>query len=586
MVSLKKLYRIYYIILFVLGVMFSFAVYENYSEKEELKGIILNSYADIIKNTIDTFVKLETKENYINQKYLKEFMQNLEIEYNDFKVQFLFRDEKLSKEELNILKYLEKNNFYKSSGIVNKIYYVALKNPEIKNKYNNLFISHSGDIIGIIRFLEEGKKDNIAGDLEENFYVTEGLFISIWFISALLGFIFLQILKKYFKIIEEKNQLEIEKEVAKKNEQLKSEFLANMSHEIRTPLNAMFGFINLLEEKQIDKEGKKYLQIIKKSGETLLNIINDILDFSKIEAGKMSIEKVPFNLKDEVRTIYTLFENKAHEKNIKLNITEKNIDVNIESDPTRIKQVISNILSNAIKFTPEGKNIDLVIEYDDKKEELYVEVKDEGIGIPREKLLTIFESFSQADNSVTRKYGGTGLGLSISYNLVKLLGGSLRVESEEQKGSKFYFRIKAKKTDKPLENKVVESKNEIFDYNVLLVEDNKANQMFMSVILKKLGLKFDIANDGIEAVEMYKKNYNKYDLILMDENMPNMTGSEATQEIREFERENFLKEITIVAITANALSGDKDKFLTIGFNYYLSKPLEVEKLKEILREIK
>jgi signal transduction histidine kinase/CheY-like chemotaxis protein len=399
----------------------------------------------------------------------------------------------------------------------------------------------------------------------------------------ILTFILIRDIKRR-NILEE--ELIRQKEKAEKAAKVKSEFLANMSHEIRTPLNAMFGFITILKESEKDIQKFKYLEVIEKCGTNLLNIINDILDFSKIEAGKLNIEIIEFNPKEELETIHALFASKASENNINLNIEEKNLKYMLTTDPTRLKQVVANLLSNAIKFTPANKNVKLRIEYDENKEQLYVEVKDEGIGIPKEKLNTIFEAFSQADNTTTRKYGGTGLGLSISSRLIKMLGGELKVESEVNKGSKFYFTIPAKK-GKLITDVVIQKEtklNETYDYHILLVEDNKANQMFMSVILKKLNITFDIANDGIEAIELFKKN--RYDLILMDENMPNMNGIEATKQIRIYEQEKNLLPTIIIALTANALEGDKERFILAGMNYYLSKPLNIDKFKEILNSIK
>ena len=401
-----------------------------------------------------------------------------------------------------------------------------------------------------------------------------------------------QQLKEKNELIEEINHLNeyLEHKVelrTKRIEELlkvKSEFLANMSHEIRTPLNAMFGFIRILRDKKFDKETNQYLSIIEKSGKNLLAIINDILDFSKIEAGKLNIEKIEFNPKEEIEIIYNLFVSQAREKKLILEIND-NFKYNIVTDPTRLKQVISNLLSNAIKFTDENKKVILNLNYNDKTEYLYVEVIDEGIGIEKNKLKYIFDAFSQADNSTTRKYGGTGLGLSISYKLIKLLGGELKVESEIGKGSKFFFKIPAKKsteiTTKKIENnKIVDKK---YDFHILLVEDNIANQMFMKVILKKFGISFDVANNGLEAIELFKKH--KYDFILMDENMPKMNGIEATKKIRKYERENSLQHTIIIALTANAMDGDKEKFISIGMDYYLSKPLDIEKFKKILVDL-
>jgi len=405
--------------------------------------------------------------------------------------------------------------------------------------------------------------------------------IIILIITFYITHIIKQIFEKYeFALISEK-------EKAQQAAQAKSEFLANMSHEIRTPLNAMFGFIKILQEKDLDKESKKYLTIIERSGENLLTIINDILDFSKIESGKFDIEKIEFNPKEEILILKELFSSIASEKHILLEFQKMNLKYNIISDPTRLKQVIANLLSNAIKFTPSDKKVILNVEYDENKEELFVEVIDEGIGIEKYKLDSIFEAFSQADTSTTRKYGGTGLGLTISYKLVKLLGGELKVESEVNKGSRFYFTIPAKKGALAKEVQPIKQytkDDEKFDFNVLLVEDNKANQMFMKIILDKVGIKYDIANDGIEAVEKFQQN--RYDIILMDENMPRMNGIEATKEIRGIEKYLNLKPVVIVALTANALVGDEQRFILAGMDYYVPKPIDIDKLKEILLKIK
>ena len=411
------------------------------------------------------------------------------------------------------------------------------------------------------------------------------------FISIVASIAILLIIWIIIKELQSKKQKKLQKELLKAKEEaekavkVKSEFLANMSHEIRTPLNAMFGFIQLLQQENLNQDIKKYLTIIEKSGQNLLAIINDILDFSKLESGKLNIENIEFNPKEEIEIIYHLFSNEASKKNILLKIEQTNLKYNIISDPTRLKQIIANLLSNAIKFTSNNKTIILKINYNEKKESLFLAIKDEGIGISKHKLKHIFEAFSQADSSTTRKYGGTGLGLTISYKLVKLLGGELKVESELNKGSKFYFTIPAKKgkTISKSKKEKKESLNKTYNFHLLLVEDNQANQMFMKVLLKNLGVTFDIANDGIEAIELFKKN--KYDFILMDENMPKMNGIETTKQIRTYEQKNRLKPTKISALTANAMEGDKERFILAGMNYYLSKPLNVEKLKEILDKL-
>ncbi len=389
------------------------------------------------------------------------------------------------------------------------------------------------------------------------------------------------------QILKSNESLEISnknaQEMAIKSKQAskaKSEFLANMSHEIRTPLNAILGFIDLLKEREKDEEKLKFIQTIHSSSTTLLGIINDILDFSKIESGNLKIEKVDFNTHEELSSLADLFRAKASEKCVSLSFNiDKNIPKALKSDPLRIKQVMANLLSNAIKFTPRNGRIELLMKYTDNS--LHISIKDNGIGIAKEKQSDIFKAFLQAENSTTRKYGGTGLGLAISHTLINMLGGELKLESKLGQGSRFYFEIPVEVgvykqhviSDRPNQD-ILKGKR------ILLVEDNKANQMFMSLILKKFGLIFDIANDGIEAVNAYKNSF--YDLILMDENMPNLNGIEATKQILEYEKINSMRHTPIVALTANALKGDRERFLEAGMDEYLSKPINKEKLANTL----
>jgi len=381
-------------------------------------------------------------------------------------------------------------------------------------------------------------------------------------------------LKKYTIRLEEK-----EKEL-KHLSSAKSLFLANMSHEIRTPLNAILGFIDLLKKECKGRsKSLEYINIVENSSKTLLNTIEDILDFSKIENGKITIDPIDFNLKDELEIITHLFDAKCSEKNINLLLTFKdNLPAVINSDPHRLKQVISNLLSNAIKFTQPDKKIEITISF--KDDYLKVSVRDEGKGIAKDKLAHIFVAFNQEDNSTTREFAGTGLGLSISSELIKLLGGTLKVKSALDVGSEFYFEIPVKTTET-----VVTEKDMIDDINfnaekILVVEDNKSNQLFMKIILQEMNLNFDIANDGIEAVDMFKSN--KYDVILMDENMPNLNGIGATKQILEYERQNRLTHTPIIALTANALKDDRDKFLDAGMDEYITKPLDIQVLTKKL----
>ena len=451
-------------------------------------------------------------------------------------------------------------------------------------KISKVFLSNTAQL-AIAFDITNTQKDKKS--FEKNI---RNLIIILITLSILVWYFGTKYYLKYFTI-QEDTKRKLEQTVAQQTFELqqkvifvekannaKSEFLANMSHEIRTPLNAIMGFIELLKEKEEDKEKQKYLNIVNSSSKNLLELMNEILDFSKIESGKFEIDNNDFNTYEEFKVIKRLFKAKADEKNIHLSVSYNELPKYLNSDILRIKQVISNLISNAIKFTPKDKNIFLDIEYSNEK--LNVFVKDEGIGISKEYQNNIFEAFTQEDSSTTRKYGGTGLGLTISHRIVKLLGGELKLKSEVDVGSEFYFSI-------PVElgkNIVKDEENEkIIDFNkknILLVEDNMANQMFMKVILKKMNINFDIASDGLEAVEMFKQE--KYDAILMDENMPNMGGIEATKHILEYEKENNIIHTPIIALTANALKGDRERFLSSGMDEYLTKPLDRKRLSKVL----
>ncbi len=392
-----------------------------------------------------------------------------------------------------------------------------------------------------------------------------------------------QILKNSDNIESAKKEAQRMAVKARQANLAKSEFLANMSHEIRTPLNAILGFIDLLKDKESDSEKLKYISTVQSSSNSLLGIINDILDFSKIESGNLQIEKINFNTEDEFDSLADLFRAKASEKSISLTV---NLDPNMPSalinDPLRIKQVISNLLSNAIKFTNKNGRVQLNINY--KNNNLNVGVQDDGIGIAKDKQENIFKAFTQAENSTTRQYGGTGLGLTISSKLIKMLGGELKLHSQLNVGSKFYFSIptevgtyKSSLLKEKIDGSALKGKH------ILVVEDNKANQMFMSLVLKKFSITFEIANDGLEAIDCFKNK--KYSLILMDENMPHLNGIEATKRILKIENEKNLIHTPIVALTANALKGDRERFMEAGMDEYLTKPVNKDKLLTILSKL-
>ncbi len=389
--------------------------------------------------------------------------------------------------------------------------------------------------------------------------------------------------EQYTEIKKINSELALAKKYAEEASRLKSEFLANMSHEIRTPLNAINGFISLLKSKEDDPVKKRYIDIIDESSKTLLQIINDVLDISKIENGKLDIEAADFDPYHDLILVTELFQARAAEKDIDLRIQyPHSIPKCLNSDVLRIKQVISNLLSNAIKFTPEGGKIKCILWYNSGY--LYVKVKDYGIGIAKKKQEHIFEAFAQEDSSTVREYGGTGLGLSISYRLSKLLGGDLSVVSEKGKGSVFTFsaRVQSCATAlKTVESTSERSTAEIAGKRILLVEDNKANQLFMKILLNGLDLEVDIASDGLEAVQKVKDKV--FDLILMDENMPNLNGTGAAKAIRAFEKVSARARTPIISLTANAIKGDRERFLEAGMDDYIAKPIEKKTLMKKIR---
>jgi len=375
-------------------------------------------------------------------------------------------------------------------------------------------------------------------------------------------------------------QLQDKVQEAKSASKAKSEFLSIMSHEIRTPLNAIMGFVQILKKSEKDTKKYKYLDTIDKSSKSLTNIINDILDISKIESGKFTLEMSKFSPKDEFTSLFNLFEQNAIENKINLiNSISSELPYYLKSDILRIKQIVSNLLSNAIKFTGVGKNIELIVTFNQTTSSLYIEVKDEGIGISQENIQNVTKAFTQADSSTARKYGGTGLGLSIVTNLLQLFKTELRIQSILGEGSSFSFNLKVKQI-KGIPSIQQETQNINFNAKKILVaEDNKTNQMLINIILTEMNMKVTIVQNGKEAIETFKKEY--FDLVLMDINMPIMNGSESMLEIKKYQKEHS-RETPIIALTANAVSGDKQKYLNAGFDGYLSKPIETEKLIEVL----
>ena len=369
---------------------------------------------------------------------------------------------------------------------------------------------------------------------------------------------------------------------------IKENFMANMSHEIRTPMNAILGFTNLLQKEKLNEKSREFVSSIQNSGESLLEIINDILDFSKIEAGMMRIESNPFSLRELLHSVKTMFATKIQPKDLrfKVNIENSTPDLLI-GDATRLTQILVNLVNNAIKFTNSG-GIEINVTTAKKTEdriEISFSVKDTGIGVASNKMEAIFERFQQADEDTTRKYGGTGLGLSIVKQLVELQNGSIHINSVLNKGTEFIFSIPyaIPKEITVHDDLKISSKNEIklpdSHSRILVAEDNAMNQNLMRHLLTYWNLDFDIVNNGKEAIEALQQN--DYRLLLMDIQMPLMDGYTTTMKIRN----ELGMNIPVIAMTAHAMAGEKEKCLSYGMNEYISKPIRENELFEIINNI-
>lgn len=377
------------------------------------------------------------------------------------------------------------------------------------------------------------------------------------------------------------------KNLAEESVKLKERFLTNMSHEIRTPMNGVVGFAKILEETALDENQLQSVLAIRTAGENLMTIINDILDLSKIEADKMVFESIPFSISKTVNSVVELIGASAKGKNVIISSSiSDGLSDYLIGDPTRLSQILINLTGNALKFTIKG-NVTVALE--EKRLsgdviQIQFSISDTGIGIPEDKLDSIFESFNQASNETTRKYGGTGLGLTITKKLVELQGGEISVESEMDKGSVFKFTLPfIKNNSSAIDNKNTANKqldpSFLKDLKILLVEDNELNQLLTVKLFKKWNKEIDVAENGLIAIEKVLNNY--YDIILMDIQMPEMDGNEVTKYIRE-KLPNDKSQVPIIAMTAHATADEEKNCLRNGMNDYLSKPFDFNVLLEKL----
>jgi len=398
-------------------------------------------------------------------------------------------------------------------------------------------------------------------------------------------------------VLKQKHNEELERNIklAERTAQIKQQFLANMSHEMRTPMNGILGMVGFLLQTRLDEKQLDYANTIKNSSETLRNLINDILDLSKIEAGSMKIIPNEFNIHLLLKEVVSLFKASIEQKGLSVQMNYSNdVPDYIIADKNRLNQIINNLISNAIKFTDVGEisimvskvdmaddsNANQYIPDDEKKIKVKIEVKDTGIGINPENQTDLFTLFSQIDSTYTRNYEGTGLGLAISKRLVEMMGGEIGVISDYGNGSTFWFTFDAVPVSEASVNRKLKVKSDFgqlnFRLHVLLVEDKYINQKVVDLMLKNAGCTIDIANNGAEALDMYAEG--KYDLILMDIQMPFMDGVTAVKELQK----KYSKLPTIIGLSANAMEGDAEKYIAEGMDDYLSKPVSTEQLNEKL----
>lgn len=520
---------------------------------------------------------LEGIDQKINQ--IENFLDSLSKDNSDVNEEKLIRrlsvlalDKKIVKEQL-LHRYHALGNMDDQSSIAN---------PRARTISNEI-TSITAKIYQSRQFLmiELRKKSEEMGEKSRlyDIYLLVLLVVS----GAFIGFHIIRQFRRQHLLIKE---LDVAEKKASVAAQTKENFLANMSHEVRTPLSGILGFTNLLQKRPLDATSVEFVTSIQRSGENLMDIINDILDLSKIEAGMMRITPGIFSINGLINSVETLFLAQVEEKGLTITSrVEASIPDTLTGDATRLTQILVNLIGNAIKFSQQG-DINIEVYQKEKianKVTVGFKVTDTGIGIDKGKLGEVFERFNQGEDSITRNYGGTGLGLSIVKNLIVLQNGNIEVSSELGKGTTFHFYIPyfiSQQQIHPLTTTNIDYFKDKSNapLRVLVVDDNAINQSLMEHILLQWNIKFDIVSNGLDAVEQLVNQ--TYDLVLMDIQMPKMDGYTATQHIRDVLR----LDIPIIAMTAHALAGEREKCLSRGMNEYISKPIKEEELFKLISD--
>jgi signal transduction histidine kinase/CheY-like chemotaxis protein len=523
-----------------------------------------------IRNAVDKSARL-TDQEYEDINFSDKKLQKIYLDYQQepFFATYLslyqLLDQKTKLQKKIFFELLENNG----TGNIALIHSNELKNlnSNIRSEGKKIEAGMSADAASVQLLAAKSKQ---IGFNNLMIYVVGALFcFSIW----------------VFLYVKAKQSRESAMQV-KTSAAVKENFLANMSHEIRTPLNAILGFTNILRNTKMNEEQKEYVEIIQSSGDNLLSIVNDILDLSKIEAGMLRIDKTPFRISQIISAVEAMLKPKAEEKHLKLVVkVDEEVPDMVSGDAVRLTQILVNLVSNAIKFTQEGGVYLKVAPAKQEDGKLFVEfmVRDTGIGIPEEKQKNIFGRFEQAEASITRRFGGTGLGLAIVKNLIELQNGTIDLYSQEGGGSIFTVIIPYDISTE----KFTAAENQIAHFNptdmktdikILIAEDNSMNQRLIKHLMNSWSFNYDLVFNGVQALEALKKQH--YDLVLMDIQMPEMDGYTATSHIR-----NTLKSsIPIIAMTAHAMTGEREKCLSAGMDDYLSKPINEKMLYTLIQK--